>query len=328
MSRKLIVFILICLPVAISAQENRVSFLTPSDTLNKNRFWFSLAGTTAAYSGTSFALYHVWYKNYELTKFHTFKDMREWKQMDKTGHLLTTYTQARIAYGGARWTGMQKNPAIWSGVGVGMVLQSTLEIMDGYSAKWGFSWSDMGFNALGAAMFATQEYFWDEQRFILKISAPPIRYPEIPVYSIDGQSVTTPAIRARELFGTNYGELFLKDYNSLTLWLSFSPNIFLKKDKRFFPDWLNLSVGYSAENLYGGYSNSWTNEEGAIFELPSADFPRYRQAYLSLDVDLTKIKTNSKFLKTVFYTFNFIKIPAPALEINGLGKVKFHPLRW
>ncbi len=328
MSRKLILTLFLLFPLVIQAQENKVSFLTPSDTLNKNRFWYSLAGTTAAYGGATFGLYHVWYKNYDLTKFHTFADMGEWKQMDKTGHLLTTYTQARIAYAGARWTGVRKGPSIWTGVGVGMLLQTSLEVMDGHSAKWGFSWSDMGFNALGAAMFATQQHFWDEQRFMLKISAPPIRYPETPVYSVDGQSVTTPAIRARELFGTNYGELFLKDYNSLTLWLSFSPNLFLKKDNRFFPEWLNLSVGYSAENLYGGYANTWTNEEGATFQLPPDQFPRYRQGYISLDVDLTKIKTKSKFLKTLFYTFNFVKVPAPAIEFNGLGQVKFHPIRW
>jgi hypothetical protein len=328
MIRTLLPLFFTILFLVANAQDNKVTFLIPSDTLNKTRFWSCAIGTTAAYAGATYGLYNVWYKQYELTSFHTFDDSREWKNMDKTGHLLTTYTQARIVYGGARWTGVSKNKAIWTGVGVGMLLQSSLEVMDGYSAKWGFSWSDMGFNALGAAMFAAQQHFWDEQRFLLKISSPPLKYPSTPVYSIDGNSVTTPAIRATELFGTNYGELFLKDYNSLTLWLSFSPNLFLKKDNRFFPEWLNLSIGYSAQNLYGGYENRWTNEEGATFQLPLDEFPRYRQGYLSLDIDLTKIKTRNRFLKTLFYTFNFIKIPSPALEINGLGKVKFQPLRW
>lgn len=328
MAQKLLLLFLLLTPCLSGAQANHVSFFEPSDTLNKNRFWFTLGGTSLAYTGTTFALYNVWYKKYDLSRFHTFDDSREWKNMDKTGHLITTYTEARLCYAGARWTGVGQNASIWTGVGVGMLLQSSLEMMDGYSAKWGFSWSDMGFNALGATLFAAQQYFWEEQRFMLKISSPALNYPDIPVFSLDGQSVTTPAIRARELFGTHYGELFLKDYNSLTLWLSFSPNLFLKQDHRFFPEWLNLSIGYSAENLYGGYENRWTNEEGATFVLPPDQFPRYRQGYLSLDVDLTKIKTRSRFLRTIFYSFNFIKIPSPTLEINGLGKVKFHALHW
>ena len=52
----------------------------------------------------------------------------------------------------------------------------------------------------------------------------------------------------------------------------------------------------------------------------------YRQFYLSLDVDLTKISTKSKLLKTVFSVVNFIKIPSPTLEFNGKGHIKFHYL--
>ena len=54
----------------------------------------------------------------------------------------------------------------------------------------------------------------------------------------------------------------------------------------------------------------------------------YRQFYLSVDLDLTKIKTNSKFLKTLFSTINFIKIPAPALEYNTKNGFKFHYLHF
>ncbi|MFQ3306343.1 MAG: hypothetical protein ACI9K4_001412, partial [Polaribacter sp.] len=52
----------------------------------------------------------------------------------------------------------------------------------------------------------------------------------------------------------------------------------------------------------------------------------YRQFYLSLDIDLTKVNTNSKFLKSVFSVINFIKIPSPTLEINTKGQLKFHYL--
>jgi hypothetical protein len=50
---------------------------------------------------------------------------------------------------------------------------------------------------------------------------------------------------------------------------------------------------------------------------------RFRQFYLSLDVDLTKIKTKSHFLKTLFSVLNTIKIPAPTVEIT-----QFNQLKW
>ena len=52
------------------------------------------------------------------------------------------------------------------------------------------------------------------------------------------------------------------------------------------------------------------NASNALLQNP------YSQFYLSLDIDLVKIKTKSKFLKSVFSVINFIKIPAPTLEIN------------
>jgi hypothetical protein len=52
-------------------------------------------------------------------------------------------------------------------------------------------------------------------------------------------------------------------------------------------------------------------------------FNRYRQGYFSLDVDFTRIKTKSRFLKSVFTCINVIKIPFPNLEVSE-GKFKFN----
>ena len=52
-------------------------------------------------------------------------------------------------------------------------------------------------------------------------------------------------------------------------------------------------------------------------------FNRYRQAYLSLDVDFTRIKTKSKILKSVFTCINVLKIPFPNLELSE-RKLKFN----
>jgi hypothetical protein len=55
----------------------------------------------------------------------------------------------------------------------------------------------------------------------------------------------------------------------------------------------------------------------------ATDFYRYRQFYLSLDIDFTKIKTKSKFLQSVFSVVNGFKIPFPAIEFSKHG-VKAH----
>jgi hypothetical protein len=55
-------------------------------------------------------------------------------------------------------------------------------------------------------------------------------------------------------------------------------------------------------------------------------FDRYKQILLSVDVDLTKIKTRRQGLKKVFNALNMLKIPAPTLEWNRVDGLKFHPI--
>ena len=50
------------------------------------------------------------------------------------------------------------------------------------------------------------------------------------------------------------------------------------------------------------------------------DSQRKRQFLLSLDVDLTRVKTKSKILNTVLHSFGFIKFPMPTLELSN-GKL-------
>ena len=101
--------------------------------------------------------------------------------------------------------------------------------------------------------------------------------------------------------------------------MNYERGLFLKKNSRF-PKWLNVAFGYGAEDMISGKDNYFaTTPEGNI-----VGKNRYRKAYFSLDVDLTKIKTKSGFLKTVFGIFNSFKIPFPAIEFNKNGVVG-HP---
>jgi hypothetical protein len=114
--------------------------------------------------------------------------------------------------------------------------------------------------------------------------------------------------------GSNLQENLLKDYNGQTYWLSVNPAAFMNSAASF-PKWLNIAIGYGAEGMIGGSVNPvLTDVDGN-----NIYFDRYRQFYLSLDIDLTRIKTRSSFLKALFTTIGFIKIPAPALEFSRHG---------
>ena len=149
-------------------------------------------------------------------------------------------------------------------------------------------------------MLAGQELAWGEQRVRLKYSYYPSRYAQY----------------RPELLGRSFSESWLKDYNGQTYWLSFSPRSFMESSR--FPAWLCLSFGYSAGGMTGGSANPQFNGAGEL--LP--DFERYRQFFLSLDVDLTRLEPRSGLLRTLFSAFGFIKIPFPAVEYNRIEGVR------
>ncbi|MCC6725757.1 MAG: DUF2279 domain-containing protein [Saprospiraceae bacterium] len=302
--------------------------LQPAVSFDKTRFWAMTGTGTAIYGGLSAALGKSWYQDYPLTSFHTFNDWNEWNQMDKAGHLFSTWTACNYVFEGARWTGMKRRNAMWTSVGVGLGIMTTIETMDGFSEQWGFSFGDMCFNLTGASVFAAQEMAWKAQRIQFKVSGIRPGYPQEPLYSTDGTLITSLDERAAGLYGTNFFNVLLKDYNALTVWASVNVHSFVKQTDTKFPKWLNLAFGYGAGNLYGGTQNRWETEDGVVFELDPVRYPRHRQYYLSLDVDWSRIPTKRRWVKVALKALNFLKMPAPAFELNTLGKARFHYLHW
>lgn len=305
------------------AQSDTLSFWEPSPTFDKGRFNKALTFSAVTYSSFSTGLYLTWYRQYPTQGFHFFDDSREWQQVDKIGHVYTAYLQGVLCYKGARWTGLSEGKSITTGIICGSLFQTTIEVMDGFSSEWGFSVSDFGANVLGTTAFAAQQYYWGEQRILLKESSWAPIYSNDPITSVSGNSTTTLSTRARSLYGSSFLEKYLKDYNGQTYWASVNVHSFLSEQSSF-PDWLNVAIGYGAQGMYGGFENKWT-VDGETYVV---DLPRYRQWYLSLDVDLTKIDTDNYFLKTILSVLNIIKVPAPAIEINTQGQIKLHLLHF
>lgn len=277
------------------AQSKLSTFLEPSDSLNTKRRNLVITSEAVLTSAALIGLNQLWYADYEKSSFHFKNDNNDWLQMDKAGHVYSSYHLGRMSSEMLAWSGISKKNQLIYGAGYGFVFLTAVEIFDGYSAEWGFSWGDVAANATGTTLYISQELLWDEQRIIPKFSFHTTKY----------------ANQRPELLGESFSEQILKDYNGQTYWLSANIHSFAKASK--IPKWLNVAVGYGAEGMLSSQENNL---------LPNDD--RFRQFYLSFDVDLSKIETNSHFLKTIFSLFNTIKIPAPTFEINSLGKSKFH----
>jgi hypothetical protein len=153
-----------------------------------------------------------------------------------------------------------------------------------------------------------QELLWHEQRIQYKFSFHHKNYGEPQLDQ-----------RADALFGKSWSERMLKDYNAQTYWFSANLGSFFRKSN--LPSWLNLSFGYGADGMFGGFENIAKDANGNI-TFDRRDIPRKRQFYLAPDIDFTKIKTKSKFLHTVFSGLNSFKFPAPAIMLDSKGKFK------
>lgn len=303
MQKKLISYsLIVCfllLIKSISAKEKKISIY--SDTLNKNRLKTLLITGTALYSTSMIGLYNLWYKQYPQTSFHFINDIDHWRLMDKMGHFFSTYNIGRFSYASYRWTGLSEKKAIWYSALSSISYLTFLEIMDGFSAGWGFSFGDVIANTAGTALFISQQLIWNEQRIVIKYSFHQTIFPNY----------------RPELLGKNFTHQLFDDYNGITIWTSINIKSFLQTNSHF-PKWLNIALGYGAEGLL--YGNNLLNYTGP----PLPVFDRTSQFYLAPDIDLTKIHTHSKFVHIILNILSFIKIPLPTFEINTQGKFKFH----
>jgi len=283
---------------SLFSQSRFNQFLKPSDSLNVLRRNTVVITEVALATTTIIGLNQLWYADYPRSNFKTINDSREWLQMDKLGHVFSSYQLGSVGARTLNWAGVSKKDQLLYGSTLGLGFLTAVEVMDGFSEAWGFSWTDMAANVLGTSLYAGQELLWQEQRVILK-------------YSFHR---TDFAKQRPDKLGNGLSEEFLKDYNGQTYWLSANINAFLKTEN--IPNWLNLAFGYGADGMLTG------DAKDSLF----LNQNRVRQYYLSLDVDLTRIKTNSQLLKTLFSVFNVIKLPFPAIELNSNGRLKVHPL--
>ena len=265
-----------------------------------------LGSEAALYAASMTGLYFAWYADYPQTNFHFYNDNAEWLLMDKAGHFATSYIVGSFGYELLRDAGLDETRSIWYGGTLGLAFLTTVEVFDGFSDGWGFSWGDMAANTLGSAMFIGQQYLWHEQRITVKYSFHTTHFADI----------------RPDLLGENFIQQTIKDYNGITIWASCNiKSLFMSHTKESkFPAWLNFAVGYGATGMTGAFDNgTYTFQDRS-----NPYYNRERQLFLSLDVDFTKIPTNNKFLKYTFKVLNIFKVPFPTLEYNTGNEWVWH----
>lgn len=267
-------------------------FAQQKDSINNKRLWLVVGGTATAYTASMVALSHAWYSQYDKQSFHFFNDGAEWKQVDKLGHFYSAFQLSSIESRLLQWSGVAKKKSDVAGAITSFAIMSSIEVLDGFSAGYGASGYDLLANAVGSGAYLGQSLLWNEVRI----------YPKFSFHT------TSFADQRPEALGSTLAEQILKDYNGQTYWLSVDMDKFMK-----FPKWLNLAVGYGAENMI--YARDDMNEEVGLTP--------YRQLYLAIDFDLTGIRSRSKVVNTLIYFANMIKLPAPTLEFSQ-HKIKAH----
>jgi hypothetical protein len=248
---------------------------------------------SAVYATGVAGLSAVWYRDIPRQRFAFFNDNAEWKQVDKLGHFCSSVYLSLWTSQAMRWCQVPERKADRIGALTGFLVMLPIEVLDGFSTGYGASTGDLLANAGGAAFFYGQKLLWNELRI----------YPKFSFHQSDYAHLRPG------MLGDGFLQEALKDYNGQTYWLSFDMDKFMT-----FPRWLNLAIGYGAEGMV--FARDEQNRD--------AGYHPVRQYYLSLDVDLSVIKTRSRVLKTLLGGINLLKFPAPTLEFSEKG-IRFFP---
>jgi len=300
--RYLFLILITCSFLQVDAQDWDISKVSNEDSkidtslfLNKKKRNILLISKASIYTISLVALNQLWYADYPRSRFHFINDNSEWLQIDKMGHMSASYYTGVAGIKSYEWAGFSRKKAIWYGGMTGSIFLTIIEVLDGTSKEWGASHGDLIANTTGSLLAIGQALRWNEQKVQLKYSYSPTKWAKM-----------NP-----EQLGSNHLERALKDYNGQTYWLTFNIKSLFNIQNDNFPNWLSFALGYGGESMIQPY----TEDKNKV----------YRQYYVSFDVDLNKIKTKSKIVNSLLYTFGFLKFPMPTFEFSN-GNISFHTI--
>jgi hypothetical protein len=265
----------------VVSKKKSTSLANQKTTFHPWRLVLLGSGITIGWLGMHIYYTNTWWKN----RVHYFKFAEDpWyaRNVDKVSHV---YTAAVITEGIGmlyEWTGIKPLNALIYGSITAMAYETYIEMYDGISPIWGFDWGDMGANIFGAAYPVAQKLAPFLNNFNFKWSFKPAW--------IINKTKNTPDL--------------LNDYTSMTFWLSISPKGLLpKKIAQYYPGFLAIALGVSLKNASHETSTALA----------------YRELFLALDYDLTKLPGNTDFLKKLKKILNYYHFPSPAVRISPSG---------
>lgn len=259
----------------------------------------SISVFIGAYAGI-FVLQHIGQMNTiwkNQGKFHIVEDGKYAMYIDKAGHFYGTFLSSYVLSQSLIECGFSYGMANALGSLLGLGYTTYVEVLDGFSRDWGFCPSDFYADVAGALFF--------------------LAYSKIPIL----QNITPKFMYFPPRWFNSYSRkpstMFIDDYSAHTFWLSINVYNLLPKDaKKFFPNWLEISIGFAVRNLCDPL-NPANNCNPMISEPVYPYVWGNRKLILALDVDLVKsLPDGSPFWNWFKQSLNYFKFPTPALEIG------------
>ena len=177
-----------------------------------------------------------------------------------------------------RSAGVKPETSVWLGAGIMFATGVLIEMEDarhGWSAEYGFSPGDATGDLLGSALPVLRYYYPFFNRLSTKLSLWP-----------------------SDVLKQGAYKTIADDYESQFFWLSWDVH-----DVTPLPSWLNIALGFSAENL-----------------LPADFLPSrkgttpYTDVYISPDINLAGIQIEGEFWRVFTSIMSYVRIPLPSLQ--------------
>jgi hypothetical protein len=203
---------------------------SPDDTVDAVRLGLVSGLTAGAFIYGHVLQTNMWWKG-ERSDFH-FEWKHDWSYSlgaDKLGHAWFPYAIAHTYDELFRWARVDSTTSIWTAASLALGYQTYIEVRDGFSAEWGFSWGDFAADAIGAALPVAQHYVPTLGLVDFKMSF----YPS-----------------ERFLAGAN--RAIIDDYESSYHWLTLHVADVIPADWRdHYPAFVDLALGHGVKGLDG-----------------------------------------------------------------------------
>ena len=254
----------------------------PVNKINISRLGIVTGASAVILGGIYYRWKTAWW-NDGTTNFHIDYNYTYIDNVDKVGHLYGGILFTECFGVGLRWAGLSEESSLLFGGVLSTLVYTGVELKDGFSPTWGFDPLDLGASVIGAFYPYVQKKIPFLQNFNFKWSY----YPSNSTYYNNMNKEN------------RNNQFFNDDYEGQTFWVTANlKNLIPQKINSFLPDFLNLALGISVENL-------------------ADPLNKHRVFILSPDIDITKlIQTDSGILNEFLRLLNYIHLPLPAIRVS------------